>query len=111
MHMACLWGRADLLRMLLAAGLGDLNAQTTKRAVLRTNTSWLIPSGSTPLHVACQCDFPDCVEILLAHGADTSPEDENKQTARAVAEDNDSIECQEFIEQSSVTASVQKLAI
>ena len=62
-HVACLHGRLECLRLLLAAG-ADPNAYTYN---LRYSSGWWT---MRPIHKAVQAGHLDCVAALLDAGAD-----------------------------------------
>lgn len=85
-------GHVDLLELFLARGapldmnnhLMDAAAHGGHPAMLRFLASKgvpVTPTGHTPLHTAAWMAFPDCVETLLALGADRSALDHFGKTA------------------------------
>jgi ankyrin repeat protein len=65
LHEAALYGRKDMVELLLAKG-ADITAKDK--------------SGSTPLHLAAKGGYKDAVKSLLAHSADSNAKDNYGET-------------------------------
>ena len=67
LHIACLHGYADLVRLLIEKG-ADAN--------VRTMNEWV----HTPLHIACRYNGVPAVRLLLEKGADPNVRDKDGRT-------------------------------